>query len=322
MKKFIYIITALFASSLFAKNALSTGITGGYDSNIILKNFKQQGGSKVEKGGSHYNIDLSYQYNSEAYDLELSNIVEWIPEFNEYSKIEQTGQVSTYNEWENSSLTSGVALTYSSTDFDNLIPYSSNINLFSEFFYDHTLSHSSLISFHIDYQHPFADIINYLTGFSLGFEVGHYYYINEGKNYIMLSWKGSGYFYDPVNFKIETDLQSIDVVSKNRYLQNSLILKTKFYINIFELSLAAKWHYLIWLDTETWADFEKDVEKRRADHLFDLTLSTTMKLYKALSLQFNCGYQYNISSLGAESVDYIDWSYDRYFISLGITLDL
>ncbi len=321
MKRLIFFLL-FHAVITHASHIMTFGAGSGYDTNIILKQMKQQRSQKVQEGGFYYNSEINYHYSNGDFDLELLNIVEWIPEFNTYSKIEHSVVASRYSEWVNSSYTLGSSFTYSTSDFDDPVPYNVTGSFFLEFFYDHTEQHTTLILLQFEYQYGIAKWIDYLRGVSPSMEIGHYYYIDGEKNYLLFSWQGAISIYDQLDFNLEEGDEAISVTNYNRYLQSSVKLKGKFYYKKLQVAATTRWSYRLWLDREEWESFTQIVKKRRADNLFDLQLSLSVTFTQNISASLDYGSQFNLSSFGEESVDYVDWNYNRHYISLGVTIDL
>ncbi len=309
----ILILVLINFSKLYGEHNLNTSLGGGYDSHIVLKNLANKKNASQKKGGVYLHTDLIYNYYDNLFMIDIGNSMDYIPDFNQYSKIEQMISTSKSFEFENSDLTFGLALTNALTNFDVLEPYFISGAFFGEFFYNYSDELISIFSVGGDYQYGLLETISYLKGLSFFAEIGIYNYY-EDSNYLMFSIKTTIFDYKNVSFSMENSGSLILVDTPNSYLYSYFQTRWKHKFSKLIFNTDLKLYHNYWFNDDKWDDSEKTVTKLRLDYGFEFSIFLQIPIFKSINFKTTLSYQKNISTLGEEQVDYIDWNYNRYLI--------
>ncbi len=298
-------------------------IVPGYDSMISLKDMDQ---NRLESEGKFFErTGFSFNWMSDKFFAGTTGEFFLVPAGSEYSRIDTdiSGGMFLYkNDWEFSGT---LVYHYAAYDFDKLHSYFSDVFFYGDLFYYHSDQFSSYLSLKTGFYKSHADIIDYLTGPSVGLEIGEYYYPGGERDVIRAGASATFTFFkkeENIPYSL-SDESFVEITRENNAMLLEAFIKSKFFFKSFFIYFAGTYFHDYRLKQEIRDTGHSGKKKRRIDKRFLLETEFGKSFSEVFELLVRYNGSRNFSSLDAseEDLDYINWNYSRHMFELSMRIN-
>ncbi len=311
----IYLIFLFFCTATLsaAENfGGSVSLNSSYDSNAGTNLSTATTGKRKSFDGD-ISGELSsniYVYPYKGIYFDYMNSLSYTFTDNQYSFFFQNAEISYEFEFENLDIIPGFQFGHTVYDFSQVFNRIEIEPYFEMMFYP-SVSFSNSIRISFTYQKPLDTLDIFNEGYGFSFDAGELLYLFSKKGFLFINTSLSVYVLQDSTETFETTV----VEKKNSYLSLAQVFKMKIKAGILDIIPAFNYEFLYFLEKDSW----NNLEKRRYDHILSPSLSLILNFTSHFSLGLIYKYDRNISSIGPESNDYYDLSYDRHRVFLEIS---